>query len=361
MKSIFITGMFRSGTTLLARMLDVHPDVSAVYQVITPFFRMWRNIFLGEYDCERLLQLPMGSNVLFDLGLYEKFIQEAWRVRFDEKHILQLKEDLSCELYRDAHEKPLLKKGLFATLTPGGTVEDVLIQLIRCVYPDIDAQKYVGFKEIWCEEFIPVLLKLSEVKFNAIQIIRDPRGVFASRNTGNYLKECGGKRYPLLFIAETWNRSADILFRCKDLDGFFPVRYEDIVSFPKETIQKICAFLDIDFYDDMANPENFTDSKGKQWRPNTTGDDTRPRFLNSQTNYWKTALNDEEIGSIEFLCGESMDTLGYQRKFTREQAHQLFLRYQEETDEIHPWLVPLGYVCTAARKEKELAKLERIS
>ena len=45
MKTFFITGMFRSGTTLVSRMFHSHPEIACASDPFAPVFKMFRNQF----------------------------------------------------------------------------------------------------------------------------------------------------------------------------------------------------------------------------------------------------------------------------------------------------------------------------
>ena len=47
-KYLFVTGMFRSGTTLLARSLGAHPKIISASDPYFEFFKHIRNIFYGN-------------------------------------------------------------------------------------------------------------------------------------------------------------------------------------------------------------------------------------------------------------------------------------------------------------------------
>jgi len=350
-KGIFITGIFRSGTTLLARSLSAHPKITVAYQLFFPFFKMWQDLFFEQNGYpDSFCAKPMGSDIFFNNSLFNKFSQSGNTVYFSQRNIDELESLLTRDLERDRYEKPLFPEGTFSGLSPGSSGE-ILFQLINKIRVILcDNKEIIGLKEIWCEDFIPVLLNIKEMDFRCIQILRDPRAIFASRNSGRYLQECGGKKYPLLFIVESWLRSVRIAVKFQNRQFFYMVSYEDFVQRPRDMIESVCSFLGIDFHIDMIKPEKFTDGRGNLWKPNTTGNNFSHEFNEEPLVYWQKVLTDKEIGSIEFLCGKEMQYSGYQRVFSDKLAYKFFMEYQEKEDEIQSWLASLKYVCNKEKK-----------
>lgn len=360
-KSIFITGIFRSGTTLLTRILNTHPKIAVNYQLLFPFFKMWHTLFFervvsGSFSFSNL----MGTNAILDTNLLEILGKSGTKVHFSDTNVKKLQSLCMKELQNDNHEKPFIPQGTFAGLT-AGTAEEVFIQLFNRL-KNICARdvEYVGFKEIWCEEFAPALLNMKKIDFKCVQVLRDPRGVFASRNTGRHLKMCGGKKYPLLFIVESWRRSFIIAEKLFGHHAFYFLNYENLIKKSRVEICKICKFLGINFTDEMSNPEKFTDGKGNPWKANTTGVNNSPAFNKEPLAYWQSALSEEEIGSIEFLCAREMKFLGYRKKFSNDKAQKMFIRYHENEKQIQPWLVPFGYTCNGRTKNAKIRQMEKI-
>jgi len=360
-KNLFLTGIFRSGTTLLSRSLSVHPKIIVVYQLFFPFFRMWRDLFLNQMvPGMPVPDRPMGSNVFFDAGVFDLFSKSGSKVYFSDHNIDELENILVKELQRDKHEKPFVPENAFVGLKEGNG-EEILLQLLERSKDSCGGDKEIfGFKEIWCEDFAPALLNTKMLNIKCLQVLRDPRGIFSSRNTGKYLQECGGKKYPLLFIVESWRRSVRIAEMLSNVPSFCSVLYEDFVNRPEEVVINLCSFLEVDFCTDMVKPEKFTDGKGNAWKPNTTGNNSSLSFNKDPLFYWQKALSDEEVGSVEFLCGGEMESLGYEKKFTQHRAKDLFMSYYEKEEEMHPWLHKFGYTCDAERKEIEMQQRKKV-
>ena len=63
----------------------------------------------------------------------------------------------------------------------------------------------------------------------------------------------------------------------------------------------------------MINPQNYVDGVGNTCKLNSTFE-TKQKFNTSSLQYWEKALNEDEIGFIEFLCKHEMEALNYKTK-----------------------------------------------
>ncbi|MBN1257424.1 MAG: sulfotransferase, partial [Planctomycetes bacterium] len=243
-----------------------------------------------------------------------------------------------------SEEKEQLPEDFFAALQPGSAAE-IFIQLLeRLRIHASSTAGIVGIKEIWCEEFIAALALLPRIEIKSLLIIRDPRAVFASRNTGRYLTSCEGKRYPLRFISQTWLRSCCLAHHLSREKKCLVLRYEDLVQEPGRTCDEICAYLGIPMDSVMLAPEQWLDGNGKPWQPNTTGSTGNSGFNQKPLTYWQQALTKAEIGAIEHLCGSEMEAQGYARATTIIEAEQLAGEYTEDPKQLQPWLAQQGYL-----------------
>ena len=223
---LFISGIFRSGTTLLTRALAAHPQIKVVYQPFTPVFKIWRNLYFKQILKESFEpDRPMGENCFFSDERLNYFNQHALEVEFNMEDLEEFKQQLKWTMNNDSHERHWAILDYLNELRPG-KAKTLLIKFMEIIDRCISKKKasVIGFKEVWCEEFFVPLLSLPG--FKVLHIFRDPRSVLASRNTGRYLAFCGGKKYPLLFVARTWRRSCTYWNLNKSKPGYAWLRYE---------------------------------------------------------------------------------------------------------------------------------------
>jgi hypothetical protein len=98
----------------------------------------------------------------------------------------------------------------------------------------VDDAAYVGGKETLWEEMLPFLLERGAA---GVIILRDPRDVLASLNHGRGA-EYGGRLKPTLFNIRNWRKSAAFALHLERHPRFLWLRYEDLVTRPREVLDR---------------------------------------------------------------------------------------------------------------------------
>jgi len=289
MKSpIFIIGNPRSGTTLLRLMLTCHRDI-----VIPP-------------ECG------------FAVWWYEKY--RKWNSDYTDQHMEEFLRDLftSKKIETWNLNKGLLKEFLLRKKT------SIYSELVSSVYEFYAGTQKKDFKR-WGDKnnyylnHVDVIFNLFPgVQF--IHIIRDGRDIACSykdvaNSTYNspYAPQLPAGAYE---IAKEWVTNIKRIresFNAVGWDKVIEIRYEDLVSFPEQTLEKICSFLNEDF--DMAmldfhllnkeqelEPRDFLEWKSK----------TLHRVTTSQAGRYKRCLTDDEIKIINGAAAEIFEIYNYQ-------------------------------------------------
>ena len=342
MKYLLILGTQRSGKTLLTRALNMHPNIVAHVEPFFFFFKICRNIFYrdiikkADFDPD----YPMDSDFCKPLEEKKIFRESFSNILFKEDDIRRLKEltirqQNSLPGERAPKIIPLLNKLEIGTAP---AVFKLLMGLLYEAYYK-DGVQIIGISEGWCDDFIEPFLALTDLELKCIQCLRDPRAIIASRNKGTkILEECGGKKYPLLFIIRHWRKAIAYSLRNVDNPNYFCVHYEKLILQPKLWFSKLCDFLGLPFSDKLLKPSFFIRSDGKLWKQNSAFKIKEQEGFNTHSLYkWKDALSKEEIGVIEFLCKAEMGYLGMQRENTDFSLVDL-LDFKENEDEIVDWL-----------------------
>jgi len=211
-KTFFITGVQRSGTTLLSFILDNHPDVhldnhSIAFRLITCFKNYEKILpYNLQHDKKELLK---------------------WLIEKDYKG--RLAELLDVDLLSQTSDiKQLIEK----------SIEQKLTQHQKTVWGD---------KSPNLQHYIPDLLLLLP-KTKIIHIIRDGRATAYSMSKRS--------KKNLLLSAQEWVDGNIVALINQDILGkeqFKIVRYEDLVEKGEDTIKDICDFLEIPFYSTMLD------------------------------------------------------------------------------------------------------------
>lgn len=302
---LFISGMFRSGTTLFARMLQTHDNIACASDPFRPFFNCFRDavardigVSVDEFD-------PLGDYFAnkSEVALFDA-VQQATLDR-------QFPDDVRAELYERiiSHAEPFsprITRQLDAIR--GETFRDVYDNLwsyVPAAY-GVGNERWEATKEVWTTEFTPALARAyPDSKF--LHIVRDPRSVCASKNVQQDTK------YPWLFLIRQWRKLAILSkqYESRFDDSVRVVRYEDLVTSPQDTVTDICDFLDIEVDRRLLDPSNFVDGAGEQWLQNTSYEGSQASFNTDSVDKWKDVLTDREVKYIEQLTYTEMGLYDY--------------------------------------------------
>jgi hypothetical protein len=311
---LFATGMFRSGTTLLARMLDMHPEIALASDAFQPTLKAFRNAVAARYVPDRALDPDAPLDDYYfrpdKLALMRAIQDTPLDYSIGALPVESLREALAAY----SHElSPKLLDHLH--LVAGESFFDLMrtgIEAVERAYGGPETT-VVGFKTTWSSEFVPHILDAFPTA-RAIEIVRDPRAVCASRKAS-----VGG--YPWLFLMRQWRKLAALAYAHaqagpRHAGRVLVIRYEDLVLGPEHQARRICTFLDIPFHDALVRVEGFRDGDGTSWRGNSSHFTSMQRFDTAPLAKWRDVLSAEETEYIERLCLPEMGLFGY----TAEQA-----------------------------------------
>lgn len=340
MHQLFVTGMLRSGTSLLQTLLTNHPQLFVAYQ---PFHQLYvdvKRMFLQDQGWTRLL--PLGDSMDAAPGEAAKFAVWLASRSFDDGEIADLvarattgKGGGASELVPDAIAGPAtflqLREALHGSLVRAcGTT----------------GSRHVGSKEVLCEEFIPFF---AEAGIRCFIIVRDPRAVVASANHGRY-RELVGDRYPLLMLVRLWRKSALFCLSLSDHPMVTIVRYEDLITRTDRMLCDIAEELEASPFpnDLLASP--LLDHRGSPWMGNSSFGDKSSVDASSDVA-WKSILSNADVRFIEACAAAGMDALGYApTEVPRRDAISSFV---EDTDGVRPAYLQ-HYALDAGNRQAEL-------
>ena len=353
---LFITGTFRSGSTLLLSILNVHPGILIAYQPFMHLFKMAVEKYYSD-DAGN----PSGKRNL-PLGLFhfssdqdrKKFSQELPFIIFGSHDTAELKQKMQKALTVpesfNNDMKPRKMVGLLDLVQPGPLIDLVsqFLLLFERAYSETKVP-VLGFKELYFEELIDPFLNASSSS-KVILLVRDPRAALASRNYGEYAKATGGK-YPILFICRNWRRSVHQYAANRNKKNFSMVRYEDLIAKPEKCLKGLCRFLNQPFTPDMLNYSLLTDFSGNSWIGNSSFSTEKSINVNA-INRWQNILSEDEVKVVDFFCGPEMEYMGYHRQYPVCTTKNLEY-YEEERGQIKEWINDLGFTLTPAAIHEE--------
>jgi hypothetical protein len=271
-KPIFIVGYARSGTTLLATLLDRNSKIAISPE--THFFRCVLNysnpnkMHSHEYLMKKLFDYPRTH----DLNLDRDDVLKAFKVY------------------------PPNFRHLFQSLLE--------------VYAQKEGKKRPGEKTPSHMVYVPQILSMyPEAKI--ICIIRDGRAVVNSvmnmpwNQFKNIAKHCAEWNY---------HSTLTIKYLKKKPDSFMVVKYEDLVTSPEAELTRICDFIGEEYEQSQLIPKEskVVPSWEKDWKKSAVGE------LNSdRIHAWKDMVSNEDRALIEVIMEKSLIYWGYKCKVDR--------------------------------------------
>ncbi len=308
-RPLFIFGIARSGTNLLAGMLNAHPQATVMLDPLMPLFRLWRNAALVRAGLDVAPGLP------FQDGYFQKqgtAMLDAV-LETDTRHAVSASQlpDLTAAVQaRMALEHPDLISIMDGW--QGDTVDALLRDAMDRFAAGLPAQDggraWLGIKEVWISDFLPALARaLPEARFLLIE--RDPRGVLASL-IGLARKDASQAAHLVSYLRH-WRKSAVLAQRFSSLPEFSGrlrvVSYEELAQTPAATIGRVANFLDLEADETMLRPRSVD---GSARAANTSFSASTPISTQS-VEQWRKVLSEDETALIETLCGPEMRLSGY--------------------------------------------------
>jgi len=349
--NIMLNGCFRSGTTLLDKLLHAHPDIVMASQPFPVLYFYLKEIFLNK----------KGINFRYPLDhMFNQrgYAHDDFMIFLDTYKISDDDIDIIFEMmeqYTSGLQTPQIKE-YRKSIVPG-TFLDVYQQFNDClltIFPNKNTPLYVGGKEAFVEEYAPFLLKRG---IKTIVIIRDPRDVVASVYNSVVEKYMGESR-PLLFLLRAWRKSVALSLAYEDDPNFTWLTYEDLVTKTSSTLDKITDFLRIAPFPENIFEKGIFNQDGVLWRGNSSY--VRSLELNSSSiGQFTDRLNEQVIGYIEHACYPEMRALGYDFSLSSKYSIDALMSYQEIFDVTHEKFYDCrNYSCSKQRVSDECRRRE---
>jgi hypothetical protein len=309
---LFIVGCARSGTTLVRRIVDAHPEIAITTEM------HWISHYVNYFKNQNRLVTP---ELVSELTGHKRFAQ--------------------FEIPREQFEG-LLGSG---EAVPYPT----FLNRVFGLYGKIKNKPLVGNKTPAYVRSIPTFHALwPEAKF--VHIIRDGRDVCISilnwkkgeRIVGRY---ASWEEDPVSTTALWWERKV----RKAREDGaalgpglYHEMHYEDLVEDPQRECNRLCEFLGVPYDDAMIR---FAEGKTRTDLPNARKTPKKAWLpITSGMRNWRTEMPATDIQRFEAAAGNLLEELGYERTFSRPtpqalehatRIRKMFSRHVQERGE-HP-------------------------
>ena len=350
---VFITGMPRSGTTLVDKVVSLHEDAHVLSQPLPLLYVHLKRAFLASRS-EGPLRPDSTSFPLNDMIGPNYYPPESF-LEFLES------QNLSSDWCRKALEEMVDFEGQYTKpadplrildgYQPGSLFQfvtsycELLVREERLVV--------IGSKETYCEEFVPYFLSCGAA---VIMIIRDPRDIITSLNHGSGSK-FGGRINPHLFNILQWRKGVAFALAHGSHPNFVAIRYEDLVRNRYETVGRLCRLLSLEAIPAHRLDRDIRTRSGEIWRSNSSHElSTRisARSIGTHQRFLSPAL----IRFVEATCFPEMKEMGYELAIEREEVAHTIDEFRETETLERPELKM--YLLSDERRAEEIGRWRRL-
>jgi len=292
-RACFIAGQAKSGTTLLVALLDSHPELLVLPEetayfptVLTKYAPRGRRAQFDYLTKQSLSNVLFGGPCKWGKRNYSTFPREKFLDTFEHAafDLTNAQEDLlvlMVKAYAGALERPLDTIGRWVEKTPANRNH---IQAILTRFPHA----------------------------KILITVRDPRAILAAQIALEKTRLTG--RFSTYYVIAHWRVAARLARRVGE--GEVPglvVPYEELVSDPARMMEKVCAYLEINFDPGTV----LTPTKvGRFWSGNSAARINFSQISPEPATRWQRELSEDEIGWVEWHCRDLMPEFGYEPELT---------------------------------------------
>jgi hypothetical protein len=293
-RACFIAGQAKSGTTLLVALLDSHPELLVLPEetayfptVLTKYAPRGRRAQFDYLTKQSLSNVLFGGPCKWGKRSYATFPREKFFQMFEA-----------------------------AAFDPANAGEDLLVLMVKAYAATLG--RSLDTIARWVEKTPANRNHISAIlsRFPGAKILvtlRDPRAILAAQIALEKTRQTG--RFSTYYVIAHWRVAAKLAKRIRDgeVPGFI-VPYETLVCEPASTMEKVCAYLEIDFDPDTV----LTPTKvGRFWSGNSAARTNFSQISTEPVSRWERELSEEEIGWVEWHCRDLMLESGYQPRLSR--------------------------------------------
>jgi len=288
-RACFIAGQAKSGTTLVAALLDNHPELLVLPQETAYFptvLRKYRDS--GRRAQFDYLTQQSFSRVLF--GGEPKWREHEYKA-FPQQRFLETFERLAFDPSNSQRDLLALMAEAY-----GQTMGVSLERIKRWIEKTPANRSHVD----------EIFVRFPNAKL--VVTLRDPRAILATQIAME--KTRNTKRFSVYYVIAHWRVAAKLAKRVKagQVGGLF-VQFEQLVSDPAAVMKNACDYLEIQFDPEIVlNPTKV----GQPWGGNSAAQIAFSNVSDEPASRWENELSEHEIGWVEWHCRDLMPEFGYE-------------------------------------------------
>lgn len=306
-KTVFVVGNSRSGTTMLGSMLNQNSKIYR-FEELHFFEYKWSPTQMGQEITAEAAKSLLGHLFFLERenGLFLTDMNSLENYHKDVEHVIEALEGVL-------------------------TAEDVFKAFL---FYETNQQK----KQIPCEQTPKNLYYINEIKqifpkVKVINMMRDPRDVLLSQKNKWKVKKLGVSVIPYkevirswvnyhpFVISKLWNSSVKQYIKHSNDDLVINIKFEDLLSDPKQVVMEICEHIGIAYEDTMLDIPQIGSS--------TVVSDVKKRGIDiSRKSGWKRGgLTNEELYICQKINQNEMTKFGYELTVVEPNRINLFIMY----------------------------------
>jgi hypothetical protein len=296
-RACFIAGQAKSGTTLIAALLDNHPELLVLPQETAYFPTVLRKY----RDSGRRAQFDYLTQQSFSRVLFGG--EPKWR-----EHE-----------YKNFPQQRLLETFERVAFDPANSQRDLLALMVEA-YGHAMGVSLERIKR-WIEKTPANRNHVDEIfaRFPSAKLVvtlRDPRAILATQIAME--KARGTKRFSVYYVIAHWRVAATLAQRVRAgaVSGLF-VRFEQLLREPATVMKNICDYLEVTFDPDTVLAPT---KVGEPWSGNSAAQLAFSKVSDEPAARWENELSEDEIGWVEWHCRDLMPEFGYE---PRLESHRL--------------------------------------
>jgi Sulfotransferase domain len=300
--NIFIVGCYRSGTTLLEKLLHQHDQICIASQPFPDLFFYCKALYFSSVGLSR--RYPLEHLFKEDQYTSTDFMTFLNQLILTHDHLEQIGDALNRDKLGLWTPEIL---DVFHRVSPGPFF-DTYVKLIDLCAEIFNKQMslYKGSKEVLCEEYVPFLLQKG---VKTVLVIRDPRDMITSLNFKKRSNLTGENR-PILYSLRVWRKSVAIALANESNPDFVWIRYEDLAAHPINVLNRISDFLAISDFTPGMFKNGILHQNGSLWKGNSSFADQNGVGTES-INRFSKLLPGDVLDYINACCWPEMKFLGY--------------------------------------------------
>lgn len=295
---IFICGHRKTGTTLMACLLDNHPQL-AVIPTDSGFFYTYYPLceqmdWTAEEKKKRIIEYSIRPT-------YDILVKKCGMASYYAYALTQnIETHFSDRFYYCDNRRP----------------EELLTILARA-YNTAHGQKQKNYK-YWVEKTTSSEIYAGDIKgwfpkAKFIHIVRDPRDNWASLKSGwgkKYSRHNDDIRRLMQSHIERGVLGMRLALDNQSIykEDYFIVKYEELVKETKNTMMGIAQWLGIDYDDCLLKPTMF----GYDWKGNNFSKEWQG-VSGESIGRWAKELDNEEVDLIEYYYFDLMECFNYNK------------------------------------------------